>query len=144
MGELQLSGILIVYLLYGLYALYREREKNLNLQLCILVNKQEENIEGIIRYLVKRLRMQCFSGQLVIINVGSSDHTGEILVKLAYKMSFIVREIKSESRIAVKFAEKPENGCYLVDIREKKGFPVELFTVMKKLENFKAGLVSGT
>lgn len=144
MGELQLGGIIIIYLFYGLYALHRERERGINLQLCILVKKQEENIEGIIRYLVGKISMQCFPGQLVIIDVGSSDQTEEILKKLAKKMSFIVREIKNESSLTVEFEEEPEKERYLVDIRGKRGFPVELFTVMQKLKHFKAGLVSGT
>lgn len=144
MGELQLGSIIIIYLFYGVYALHRERKRDINLQLCILVKKQEENIEGIIRYLVEKISRQCFPGQLVIIDEGSSDRTVEILNKLAKKMSFIVREIKRESSRTAEIEEIPEKECYLVDIREKKGFPVELFAVMQKLKHFKTGLVSGT
>jgi hypothetical protein len=145
MGEWWLLGsTLLLYLLYGLYVLYREFSSGLDMQLYILVKDQEENIEGIIRYIIWAIKKQSYPGQLIINCESSSDSTMEIIGRLSDNLSFIVREIKSEWHIFANYGVRRNSACHMIDIRGKKGLPKEITTVSKLIKHLIEGLTSRT
>lgn len=91
-----LPGILNVCLFcYGIFRIKRETEVPDQPAFFIAVQDQEEVVEFILRFLLKKMRRKALPYRLVVLVGDSQDKTGLIVRKMSAQMSFIVREIKN-------------------------------------------------
>jgi hypothetical protein len=111
-----LSKILLYFLAsYGVLVLFmtiidsirqRAYEENSKVRVALLVQNQEETIEGIIRniYISDMLRKVMSNNKIAIVDMGSKDKTVEILSKLKNDYQFFdILDINKKYKIFEEF-----------------------------------------
>lgn len=117
----QIILLVIFYIfIYGIFRLLQERYYKENIILYIAVKNQEEVVEGLLRYIFYKLKKEALPFKVEVIIEHSEDRTYDIVIRLAGKMSFIVREINNFDELCRSFAEETERRICIWDIRKFK------------------------
>lgn len=107
--KIVIDFFLYLMAIYGLICLitsfftwvhFKRKFNSSGARLLIMVKNQEQNVEGLIRTIImeKNLNKQLFYDKLIVLDMGSTDKTFEILSKLEkdYDLLEIINEKEKE------------------------------------------------
>ena len=132
MGEYLLSLFVLLLAICGIYRVKQAVNAGERPVLCIAIEGQEAFIEGIIRYLVLRIRLLSATERLLLLVEDPDENTNAIVQRLAAKMLFDFHLIKDKDVHLYTSGSSEECRIQLIDVRGQKSF-AELCRTIKGL-----------
>jgi hypothetical protein len=98
LGLIILALANLVIILYGINRVIKELRANQFHVLFILINENDNQLEDLLRFVIRQIRKKAISRRLVLLYEISGYQTEAIAERLARDLSFIVREINKYQR----------------------------------------------
>ncbi len=132
MGEYILGLFVLLLAICGIYRVKQAVKVEERPVLCIAIEGQEAFIEGIIRYLVLRIRLLSAPERVLLLVEDSDDNTNAIVQRLAAKMLFDFHLIRDKNVQFYTSGSLDDDRIQLIDVRGQKNF-VELCRTIRSL-----------